>query len=253
MQNISIDQVIEKLKLSINKSDDSLVIFTDDKLDNLSYCKGIKRVNDKENYFKEVIILNATNDEEFNSFCSQINCDSKFKVYIMNSLDNNINVKNFLSKYASNCYSETIDVCNKITPTPDAIIDTLKFLFSDNLAEKKVLVTNRSNLIGRPVINKLLDINATVICAHTKTSKNDLEKMMENIDIIVTAAGRPKCFKLTKVDRPKYIIDAGINVVDGKVVGDWDYESLNALDVHITPNPGGIGKLTTYELFKSLS
>lgn len=259
MKLIEMSNIVDKVKCSIKKSESTLYILTDSNGDNLSYCKSIKRINEKNNYLKDVEIINIFDNSEFESFSKkdfQAKAPNEIKdakVFIMDSLVEDPFVKTFTDKFGPICYSEVIKTCNLLTPTPDSIIDTIKFLKGENLKGEKVLIINRSPLIGRPTINKLLDINATVICAHTGTNKSDLEKYMSEVSIIITASGKPKSFKLNSNHKDDLIIiDAGINVVDGKVTGDWDYDTLDD-NLFITPNPGGIGKLTTYELFKNLT
>ena len=94
--------------------------------------------------------------------------------------------------------------------------------------------------------------NASVSIVHTKTNQATQEMLFNFANIIITAAGKPNSFK-TEGPAQQLIVDAGINVVDGKVCGDWNYKEIEfKSDLTITPNPGGIGKLTTYELFKEL-
>ena len=172
----------------------------------------------------------------------------------MNSIVNLDIVKNFVDSFPNICYSEIMN-CNRLTPTPDAIVDTIKHYYNtDNLAGLVFTVSNRSDLIGKPLVNKLIDANATINWIHTKTNEDIKEKYFNEADCIITAAGRPNTFCLKNSFKKQLIIDAGINVVDGKVVGDWCIDKLNAFDnVIITKNPGGIGKLTTHELFKAIN
>lgn len=248
MNYLDQEPIIEKVSNSIKKDSSSkLVIFTDSNLDNLSYCKSIKRINDREHYLNDVEIVDVTK-EDLQKFVKG------YKVFIMNSIVTLDVVKDFVNSNSHICYSEVMN-CNRITPTPDAIIDTIKYFYNtDDLSGLVFTVANRSEQIGKPLVYKLIDANATINWVHTKTGETKLEEYFNDADCIITAAGKPGTFCLNKCLKKQLIIDAGINVVDGKVVGDWCIDKLTSFDdrITITKNPGGIGKLTTHELFKSI-
>lgn len=249
MKYLDQEPIIEKVKASINK-DNSLIlaVFTDSNLDNLSYCKGIKKINDREHYVKDVEIVDINSEKNLQKYTLG------YKIFIMNSIACFDMIKDFVSSNSHFCYSEIMN-CNKITPTPDAIVDTIKGYYNTNdLSGLVFTVSNRSDLIGKPLVNKLIDSNATINWIHTKTNDYIKEKYFNESDCIVTAAGRPKTFYLNNNIKKQLIIDAGINVVDGKVCGDWCIDKLNNFEnITITKNPGGIGKLTTYELFRAIN
>jgi len=255
MKVLDMEPIIEKVKKSIieNLDIERLVIFTDSNPDNLSYCKGIKKVNDKEHYVDEVKIIDI-NSEEFDRFSiGPMACFFSSRVYIMDSVLNDEKVKSFIDEFGFLCYSEKATNCKLITPTPNAIIDTILYYYKNDLTNIVITIANRSNLIGKPTAFKLIDLNATINWVHTKT--NDLLKnqYFNECDCIITAAGKPKSFShCNNGDNEQLIIDVGINVVDGKVCGDWDIDKIEDKNIIITPNPGGIGKLTTYELFKEI-
>ena len=249
MKYLDQEPIIEKVKNSIkNDNTINLVIFTDSNADNLSYCKSIKRINDREHYLNDVEIADVTNEKDFKKY------EKGYKVFIMNSIVDFGAVKDFVNSNPHICYSEVMN-CNRITPTPDAILDTIKYYYgTDDLKGLVFAVANRSGQIGKPLVYKLIDANATINWVHTKTEKTKLEEYFNNADCIITAAGKPEAFCLNSCIKKQLIIDAGINVVDGKVVGDWCIDKLEPFEdrITITKNPGGIGKLTTYELFKSI-
>lgn len=249
MKYLDQEPIIEKIKNSIKKDGSTkLVIFTDSNLDNLSYCKSIKKINDREQYVNDVEITDINTDANLQKYTKD------YKVFIMNSIVNNDIVKSFVNSNPNICYSEIMN-CNRITPTPDAIVDTIKHFYeTDNLSGLVITVSNRSELIGKPLVDKLIDLNATINWIHTKTNDKIKEKYFNEADCIVTAAGRPNTFYLNSNSKKQLLVDAGINVVDGKVCGDWCIDKLEVFEnVTITKNPGGVGKLTTYELFKAIT
>ncbi|MBQ6841257.1 MAG: bifunctional 5,10-methylenetetrahydrofolate dehydrogenase/5,10-methenyltetrahydrofolate cyclohydrolase [Bacilli bacterium] len=107
---------------------------------------------------------------------------------------------------------------------------------------KDVCIIGRGNLVGKPLYFEMLNKNATVTICHTKT--NDLKDKTKKADIIVCGAGVPNLLTSKMVKKGAIVIDAGITVVDGKILGDADYKSLCKKCKYITPNPGGVGPMT---------
>ena len=252
MKFFDIDPLIDKIKKDIKKSDKILSIFTDTNEDNISYCNSIKKINDKNEFCKDIEIINISNENDFNKvIIGPISELEKHKYFIMNSCIQNETLQKFFMQFPYLCYSEIMG--NRIYPTPNAIVDTILHYFNNDLSKIVITVANRSNLIGKPLVNKLIDLNATINWVHTKSSTFYKNQCFIESDCIVTAAGVPNEFNICNYDRPQLIVDAGINVVEGKVCGDWNLDQLKTFDnITITKNPGGIGKLTTYELFKEI-
>ena len=250
MNFIDMQPIVDKVKKSISYSDKTLFIFTDNNPDNLSYIRGIKKVNDKEKFIKSVISIDVNDSKDRDLFKNSF-CLTDY-IYIMTSVFDNDFVREAVELWPNSCYSEIINNCRKIYPTPKAILDTICYKYGEDLSGSNIVIANRSQVIGRPLIQMLLDKNATVFCVHTKTFRSTKEMLFNFANVIVTAAGIPNSFNIVG-PAPQLIIDAGINVVNGKVCGDWCYKDIEyKSDLEITPNPGGIGKLTTYELFKEI-
>ena len=109
---------------------------------------------------------------------------------------------------------------------------------------KTAVVIGRSNIVGKPLIQLLLNKNATVIVTHSKT--RELEKYTKQADILISAVGKAKFVKADMVKEGAVVIDVGINrdTNTGKVVGDIDYEEVSKKVSYITPVPGGVGPMT---------
>ncbi len=107
---------------------------------------------------------------------------------------------------------------------------------------KHAVVIGRSNLVGKPIARLLEQRNATVSICHSRTK--DLEKFTLDADILVVAVGRPQVIKADQVKEGAVVIDVGINRVDGKLVGDVDFNSVKEKASMITPVPGGVGPMT---------
>ena len=107
---------------------------------------------------------------------------------------------------------------------------------------KHVVVVGRSNIVGKPVSILLLHRNATVTICHSRTQ--DLPAMVKTADIVIAAVGRPRFVTADMVKEGAVVIDVGINRVDGKLVGDVDFENVEPIAAFITPVPGGVGPMT---------
>lgn len=125
--------------------------------------------------------------------------------------------------------------------TPYGIIQMLERK-SVEIEGKNAVVIGRSNLVGKPIARLLEQRNATVTICHSRTK--NLEQFTMNADILIVAAGRPKMISGDIIKDGAVVIDVGINRVDGKLVGDVDFESAAPKASLITPVPGGVGPMT---------
>lgn len=125
--------------------------------------------------------------------------------------------------------------------TPKGIMRLLKE-YKIDVVGKHCVVLGRSNLVGRPVAQLLLNENATVTICHSKTQ--NLSDFTKQADIIVVAIGRANFLTSKDVNHATCIIDVGINRVDGKLVGDVAYDGLVDKVDAMTPVPGGVGPMT---------
>jgi len=112
------------------------------------------------------------------------------------------------------------------------------------------VVIGRSPVVGMPLAFMLTKEDATVTVCHSRT--NDLATKVGNADIVVVAAGRPGLVTGAMLKPGAVVIDVGINVVDGKIVGDVDFASAEPVAGAITPVPGGVGPLTNALLLSHL-
>ena len=118
------------------------------------------------------------------------------------------------------------------------------------IAGKTAVVVGRSNIVGKPVAKLLLDRNATVIIAHSRTE--DLKAITLLADILVVAVGRAGLITGDMVKEGATVIDVGMNRnAEGKLCGDVDYDSCFERASYITPVPGGVGPMTIAMLMKN--
>ena len=132
--------------------------------------------------------------------------------------------------------------------TPNSVVTLVKSLNMD-ITGKKVVVLGRSNIVGKPVAQLLLNENATVTICHSRTQ--NLKEVCKEADILVVAIGRPKFIDDTYVNENAVVIDVGTSRFEGKITGDVDFDKVIDKCKAITPVPGGVGALTTTLLIKN--
>ncbi len=114
---------------------------------------------------------------------------------------------------------------------------------------KNTVVVGRSTLVGKPVAQLLLSLDATVTIAHSKTS--DLNALCKTADILVAALGKPGLIGKNAVKSGAVVIDVGISRTEHGLKGDVDFEAVAPLASWITPVPGGVGPLTVAMLLRN--
>lgn len=132
--------------------------------------------------------------------------------------------------------------------TPKGVIELIKST-GQNLVGKNAVVVGRSNIVGKPVAELLLKENLTVTLCHSKTK--DLKEHLMNADIVVAAAGKANLIKADMIREGSIIIDVGTNVIDGKLIGDVEFDSVIEKAAYITPVPGGVGPMTIAMLLEN--
>lgn len=132
--------------------------------------------------------------------------------------------------------------------TPAGIMEMLKAIDYD-LAGKKAVILGRSNIVGKPIAQLLLQSNATVTICHSRT--NNLREECQAADVLIAAVGQSQMVKANWIKPGAVVIDVGINRVDGKLVGDVDYQEALGVAGWITPVPGGVGPMTIAMLLKN--
>lgn len=125
--------------------------------------------------------------------------------------------------------------------TPRGALEMIRRTGID-LRGKEAVVVGRSNIVGKPMAMLLLQESCTVTICHSRTA--DLAAHTRRADILVAAVGKPKFITADMVKPGAIVIDVGINRVDGKVVGDVDFDGVKEVAGYLTPVPGGVGKMT---------
>lgn len=136
-----------------------------------------------------------------------------------------------------------------VSCTPKGIMELLR-REKVKVEGANAVVIGRSILVGKPMLNLLINANATATLCHSKT--RDLEKITKKADILIVAIGKKHFVKRDMVKRGSIVIDVGINRVDGKLYGDVDYDDVYDKVRKITPVPGGVGPMTVVMLMQNV-
>jgi len=137
-----------------------------------------------------------------------------------------------------------------VSCTPFGVIKLLEE-YNIEMAGKNVVIVGRSNIVGKPLIQCLLNKNATVTVCHSKTE--NIKEVTKRADIVIVAIGRANFLKADMVKENAVVVDVGINRNDeGKVCGDVDFENVSKIASYITPVPGGIGPMTIAMLMHNI-
>ena len=119
-----------------------------------------------------------------------------------------------------------------------------------DLSGKNVTVIGRSNIVGKPLANYLINKDATVTVCHSKTT--DLISKTQTADIVISATGCPHLLDDSYIKEGAIVIDVGISKIDGKLCGDVDFEKAKNKCSYITPVPGGVGPMTVAMLMNNV-
>jgi methylenetetrahydrofolate dehydrogenase (NADP+) / methenyltetrahydrofolate cyclohydrolase len=133
--------------------------------------------------------------------------------------------------------------------TPKGVIHIMEH-YDLPIAGKEAVIIGKSNIVGKPMAIMLLNRGATVTVCHRKTQ--DVKEHTLRADIVVSAVGKPKLVTADMIKEGAVVIDIGYNLVDGKAVGDVDFEPVSKKASAVTPTPGGTGPTTVACLLENV-
>lgn len=210
--------------------------------------------------FDKIILEDSIKEEELKDLIRKLNLDdSVHGIMIQLPLPKGINEKNIINtispKKDIDCL--TYESVGKLylgeegfkPCTPNSILTLLKSKKIE-LEGKEVVVLGRSNIVGKPSVQLLLNENATVTICHSRTK--NLKEVCKKADILVVAIGKPKFINSEYIKDGAVIIDVGTSSFEGKITGDVDFDDVLDKVSLITPVPGGVGALTTTLLIKNV-
>lgn len=227
----------------------------------ISYERGIRK--NAENFNIEVVTTELSIDADEDSIIKAIktfNVDSSIGGILLfkplpKGLNEDLINESINPKKDVDCIHPTnlakIFMGSESSFIPCTPLSAIKIMEGHNidLEGKKVVVINRSLTVGKPLSMLLLNRNATVTIAHSKTE--NLKGLCKDADIICIATGKSEFLDENYVSRESVVIDIGVSMnKEGKMRGDADFDSLNGFISAITPVPGGVGSITNMLLIK---
>ena len=264
-------EIVERVKVIKNIYDVAphlAVIIVGDDPASQSYVKGKSKACDEVGITNTTIQLPSdVSQQDLIKIIDELNRNSKIDgILVQLPLPNHIDeasVMNYINPLKDVDGFHPVNVDGLYTGkkcikpcTPTGIIKLLKKAKVE-IEGKNVVVLGRSNIVGLPVAKMLLDENATVTVCHSRTK--NLKEITSQADILIVAIGKPKFVTADMVKDGAVVIDVGVNRVDGKLVGDVDFDNVEYKTSVITPVPGGVGPMTitcllenTIECFKNL-
>jgi len=210
---------------------------------------------------KDHTLSASTSQEEINKLIDSLNNDNKIHGILVQ-----LPLADHLDEFTTISRISPIKDVDGLTPhnaglltagkamlkacTPLGIMEMFDF-YNIDLLGKNVVVINRSNLIGKPLFHMLLEKHATVTTCHSKSQ--NLKKICQKADIIITAVGDRNKFELTSdmIKDGAVVIDVAISRINEKLVGDSDYNKIIEKASFATPVPGGVGPMTVAMLLKN--
>lgn len=258
------EKIYERIKTEVAKMEKKptlAVIITSDNEAGKIYVRNKKRACENTGINSITVEFDETvSDEEFLSKIDELNKNPEVDaIMVQLPIPRHLDTEKILNSISPEKDADglhyinagklfTGQIPNSVACTPKGIIRILDE-YGINVEGKHAVVIGRSNLVGKPIAQLLMQKNATVTHIHSK-SKN-IEFFTKNADIIVVATGKPKMFKEDMVKEGVVVIDVGISRVDGKLSGDVDFDSVAPKASFITPVPKGVGPMTVAMLIQN--
>lgn len=258
------EKIYENIKKEVDKLDKKptlAVIITADNEAGKIYVRNKEHACEKTGMKSITVEFEATvSDDEFLSKIDELNKNPEIDgILVQLPIPKHLDTEKILNSISPEKDADglhyinagklyTGQIPNSVACTPKGIIRILDE-YKIDVEGKHAVVIGRSNLVGKPIAQLLMQKNATVTHLHSK-SKN-IEFFTKNADIIVVATGKPKMLKGEMVKDGVVIIDVGISRVDGKLSGDVDFDSVAPKAAYITPVPKGVGPMTVAMLIQN--
>ena len=207
----------------------------------------------------QITLPEDTSERELLEYIEKLNSDERISgILVQLPLPHGISVERVISAISPekdvDCFTREnvgriVDGKYGFLPcTPAGIMELLEY-YNIEVSGKECVVVGRSNIVGKPMALLLLNKNATVTVAHSKTK--DLANVCRRADILVAAVGKPEFITAEMVKEGAVVIDVGINrMPDGALVGDVAREVRDVAS-YITPVPGGVGPMTIAMLLRN--
>ena len=211
--------------------------------------------------FEEFLLAEETTQKELIDLIENLNVrDDLHGILLQSPIPDHLDIREAFDKID---YKKDVDGFNPINVgklsigedsfiscTPYGVVKMLE-AYNIEVEGKRAVIIGRSNIVGKPLLQCLLNKNATVTVCHSKT--RDIENITKEADILIAALGKPKFVKDYMVKERAVVIDVGINRnEEGKIVGDVDFDNVSKKASYITPVPGGVGPMTIAMLMSNV-
>lgn len=238
------------------------VIMVGDNAASKVYVKNKSRACEEIGITYEEFLLQAnTTMEELLELIYKLNEDNKIHGILLQSpLPSNLDINMAFKEIATQKDVDGFNPINvgKLALNQDCFVSCTPYGIIKMLEEYNIpiegahaVILGRSNIVGKPLIQCLLNKNATVTICHSK-SKN-VEETTKNADILIAAIGKAKFVQENMVKEGAVVVDVGINrTEEGKIIGDVDFEAVSKKASYITPVPGGVGPMTIAMLMSNV-
>ena len=211
--------------------------------------------------FEEFLMPDNISQTELNNLIDELNEDDKINGILLQSpIPNHLDINEAFKRISPNkdvdgFHPENVGKLvlgqdSFVSCTPYGIMKMLE-KYNIEIDGKHAVIVGRSNIVGKPMIQCLLNKNATVTICHSKTK--ELSTYTKQADILIVAIGKEKFIKDDMVKDGAVVIDVGINRnSEGKLNGDVDFENVCKKASYITPVPGGVGPMTIAMLMNNV-
>ena len=239
----------------------AVILVGDDSASKIYVKNKSKACNDVGIEFEEILLDSNTTMDKLLNVIENLNLREDINGILLQSpIPKGLNIQEAFEKID---YRKDVDGFNPINVgklmigqdgfipcTPYGIVRMLEE-YNIPVEGKNAVVIGRSNIVGKPLSQCLLNKNATVTVCHSRT--RDIQNVTKNADILISAVGKINMVTEDMVKDGAVVIDVGMNrKADGKLAGDVDFENVKEKTSYITPVPGGVGPMTIAMLMNNV-
>ena len=261
-------RIKEELKIEADKLKEkgiipklAVILVGDDSASKVYVKNKSKACNEVGVEFEEILLNSNTSMEKLLSIIDELNSRKDINGILLQSpIPKGLNIQEAFERIKCEKDVDGFNPINVgrlmigqdtfISCTPYGIIKMLEAC-NIEIQGKNAVIIGRSNIVGKPLMQCLLNKNATVTICHSKTQ--NIKEITRTADILISAVGKINIVTADMVKDGAVVIDVGMNKNDkGKLVGDVDFEKVKEKSSYITPVPGGVGPMTIAMLMNNV-